>query len=170
MDQAGEFLAALDTTPMTRSYKMLVLMAMLNRDAVPGKISIGELAEEFGRIARRSARLRQDVGEALDNADRLRRLIERDPIIAWVGGKGTGGRSHFRYQDNELEFTGSVSDETREGFQELARELVDWRLAEYLARYPGPERSEPGAVRGSPVADGAAHATHLGERLCFVRR
>ncbi len=60
----GDFLETLESTPMTRSYKMLVLWALLNRDAIPGRITIDQLTEEFGRIARRSARFRKDVGKA----------------------------------------------------------------------------------------------------------
>ena len=53
--QAADFLASLEITQMTKSFKMLTLLAMLNEDALPGDISIESLAESFGRLAGRSA-------------------------------------------------------------------------------------------------------------------
>ena len=35
---AGSFLDVLETTPMTRSFKMATLLALLNQDAFPGSL------------------------------------------------------------------------------------------------------------------------------------
>ncbi len=40
LQRHGDFLRALETTQMSRSFKMVLLMAMLNEDAFPGEISI----------------------------------------------------------------------------------------------------------------------------------
>ena len=45
VESAGDFLDVLETTPMTKSFKMLTLTAMLNQDALPGRIGIGELTD-----------------------------------------------------------------------------------------------------------------------------
>ena len=134
VDAAGDFLDVVETTPMTKSFKMLTLLAMLNRDALPGRITIQDLREEFRRIARRSAALRTDVGEALEHDVSLQSLIEDNPIAAWVGGRGTGGTPYFSYNGTELHSQFSVPDDCRQEFQDLLREIVDWRLAEYLDR------------------------------------
>ena len=47
-----KFLTSLDTTPMTKSYKMLTLLAMLNEDQLPGTLPVDELARGFARLAR----------------------------------------------------------------------------------------------------------------------
>jgi superfamily II DNA or RNA helicase/diadenosine tetraphosphate (Ap4A) HIT family hydrolase len=130
----GAFLQALEVTPMTRSYKMLVVLSMLNRDALPGQIEIGDLAAEFARLSRRSTQLQREVGAALEDDAELRQLIERDPVAAWVGAKGTGGVPFFRYEDKKLKFQPEIRDEARGAFQELVREVADWRLAEYMTR------------------------------------
>jgi hypothetical protein len=57
-----------------------------------------------------------------------------NPIAAWTGGKGTGGTSYFRFENNEFSTVGLFEGASREAFQELVRELADWRLAEYLDR------------------------------------
>jgi len=130
----GEFLGSLETTPMTRSYKMLVPLAMLNRDALPGAINIDDLTDEFARVSSRSARTREDISVSLDDRPALRALIERHPIQAWVEGDGTGKTSYFAYEDQTLRFLPNVSDDIRPVFQELVREHIDWRMAEYLRR------------------------------------
>lgn len=131
---AGGFIDALETTPMTRSFKMLTLLAMLNQDALPGGMGIDQLTQEFQRIARRRQPLRQDVGDSLDHLDRLRSLLERNPIAALCGGKGTGNKPYFTFDNATLQTAFDVPGECREEFQNLVRELVDWRLAEYLDR------------------------------------
>ena len=62
----------------------LTLLAMLNADRFPGEIGIDELSSGFARLARRSAKLRADVGPPLDSPEALRGLIEENPVAAWV--------------------------------------------------------------------------------------
>ncbi len=138
----GDFLDALESTPMTKSFKMLLLLALLNRDSLPGALPLEELAEAFARLARRNTRLRADVGDALENPEKLGRLLEVNPIAAWVGGSGTGGRPFFSYADKVLRFDTAVPPQLRTPLQELVREIADWRLAEYLDRPGGMRETE----------------------------
>lgn len=133
-EATGEFLTSLECTPMTRSYKMLLPLAMLNCDALPGALGIDELTDEFARVTSRSAQTRNDVSVPLDDKLALRALIEQNPIQAWVTGDGTGGKPYFEYDDNTLRFIPTVADDVRTAFQELVREQIDWRMAEYLRR------------------------------------
>lgn len=138
--QAGvsvhRFLDELETTPMTKSYKMVVLLAMLNQDRLPGTINLDDLAQAVVHIARRSARLQEDFGESLGDPQALKRLLEANPIAAWSGGAGTHDVTYFAYEAGRLSSRFDVPSPQREPFQELVRELVDWRLAEYLQRQP----------------------------------
>ena len=84
---------ALETTPLTRSYKMLVLLAMLNADQFPGEIDLDTLAGGVRTIASRTAALQGEFGEALLQPSEIRSLLERNPIEAWTGGAGTNGVS-----------------------------------------------------------------------------
>jgi len=133
-DQARRFLEQLEVTPMVKSYKMLVLRSMLDADRFPGEITIDELMAGFERNASGSAALRADVGEVLDDPAALRRLIETNPIAAWVGGRGTGGTPFFRYEDGVLKTTFNLPDDARQSLRQLVDEIVEWRLAEYLQR------------------------------------
>ena len=132
-ERLGEFLVELETTRMTRSYKMLTLMAMLNADAFPGDMRIDDLAQGFARLVQRSARLAADVSVPVDDTPALKRLIVENPIKAW-----TDSTEYFNYESEVFGFNFEVQEEHREGFQELVRELVDWRLSDYLSRTKPP--------------------------------
>ncbi len=128
------FLEALDTTEMTKSYKMLVLLAMLNADRLPGSISVDDLADEVARVAGRTTRAAADLGERLKDKRALIKLLEGNPIAAWTEGRGTGDVAYFKYRDRTFSTVFDVAPACREGFQQLVREIADWRLAEYLDR------------------------------------
>jgi hypothetical protein len=134
LDQHGAILDAIEITPMTKSFKMLVLLAMLNADSLPGEIPLETLAAGIRRIAARSAALAADVGPALGQEAELKRLLVDNPIAAWTGGRGTGGVPFFRWEGGVFCTVFHPEGAERSGFQELAREVVDWRLAEYLDR------------------------------------
>ncbi len=119
---------------MTRSYKILVLLAMLNADRFPGEISIQDLSGAVRRVAERSATLKTDLSVDLSDEAALRRLLETNPIQAWVGGKGTGQVPYFRYENGNLSTIMRSSEPNRQALQQLTRELAEWRLAEYLRR------------------------------------
>jgi superfamily II DNA or RNA helicase/HKD family nuclease/diadenosine tetraphosphate (Ap4A) HIT family hydrolase len=134
LGEVGDFLKVVEKTDMTRSFKMVVLRALLNREALPGAIGLDGLTEEFARVARWSAALRKDVAESLDDHTRLRRYLEKNPVKAWVGGKGTGGRTYFALEGGNFRTTFDVPNELRGEFHDLVAELVEWRLAAYLSR------------------------------------
>ncbi len=126
------FLTELEKTSMTKSYKMLVVQALLNRDALPGSITIEELSDEFAKLATRSARLANDLSVPLEDAAAVRALVLKNPIQAWTDKDNP----YFRVTGTRLETTFQADREHRVILQKLAREIVDWRLAEYIDR-PG---------------------------------
>lgn len=146
------FLENLEITAMTKSFKMLVLLAMLNRGKFPGSIGLTDLASEVADLARRDARVSQDLGEAISDRNKLERLLRDNPIAAWIDGRGTGGVSYFEFVDDEFKTRFSVTAVAINGAQELVRELTEWRLAEYFAR-PGQGGTTDFALRVSH-ADG----------------
>ena len=96
----------LDTTEMVKSYKMLVLIAMLNEDRFPGSIGINDLADHVEQLATRTTRASADLGSALNDRKTLIGLLEQNP------GRGVGRRqevqvaSHnFTYRDEVFQTT-----------------------------------------------------------------
>jgi hypothetical protein len=153
---SGGFLDALEVTPLTKSFKLLTLLAMLNADRFPGSISVEDLVARVGRLSTRSAVLKSELGVSLGSPGELRRLIESNPIQAWSEGRGTEGGPYFRYGGQTFATTFEVPDALRSAFQELVRELTDWRLAEYLRRpqLVGADAQFVGRVRhsgGQPI-------------------
>jgi superfamily II DNA or RNA helicase/HKD family nuclease len=135
---SGSFLEQLESTQMTKSYKMLVLLAMLQEGRFPGEIPIARLSGAVERLARRSPALVADVGEPIESPDALQRHLERNPIDAWVGGRGTRSRSYFSYEDGIFRTTFDVPADSVDLFRELAREIAEFRVAEYLRRPTAP--------------------------------
>jgi hypothetical protein len=116
---------------MTRSYKMVLLEAMLSRVNITQPISIEDLTEAFIARARRSSKIAGDISASLDDLSAVRGLLEKNPINAWTGGNG-GAAVFFRYEGGV--FQSNLRSDDPESLTELVRELVDWRLAEYLER------------------------------------
>lgn len=142
LEEHGDFLDAVEVTEMNRSFKMLVMQSLLSTNQLPGEMDIQDLTKEFSRLAGRSATLRREVAVPLDDLGKVIPYLEKNPITAWVDGKGTGGHKFFKYQNGRFASTFAVGDELRADFQELTRELIEWRLAEYVQRDNVRNRSE----------------------------
>jgi hypothetical protein len=129
-----DLLVALETTPMTKSYKMVVLLAMLAEGAFPGRIAIEQLMTRVRVLVRRSAVLREEFGAALDDEGELRRLLEENPIRAWTEGRGTRGTTFFGYGGGVFSTFVQLPHDLLAVGADLVRELAEWRLAVYLRR------------------------------------
>jgi len=110
------------------------MKALLRLDKIPGQIEISELAREVSKLAAASARLSSDLSVASEDIKGLQTLLKKDPIKAWIGVKGPSGKPYFTFEGDVFRTTFSVSAAERESFRELTREIVEWRLAEYLGR------------------------------------
>ena len=159
-DDLAAFVSSLETTPMTKSYKMVVLLAMLQAGQFPGALPLAELTGQVQRRARRTPGVRADFSVDLDDAAAVRDLLVKNPINAWVGGRGTD-RAYFTFAEQVLRTDMRVQDELAETFQEMVREMAEWRLADYLLR------------KAPADGDGAIRATvsHAGGRpILFLDR
>ena len=123
-----ELLAELETTAMTRSYKMLVLRAMLEADNFPGAVDEAELVERVAQFAARNAALRADISVPLENPARLRALLARQPLSA------LDKTEWFEHAPGVFRTTFSCARDEGAALTFLAFELVDWRITQYLQR------------------------------------
>lgn len=138
--RAGRFLTLVGSTQMSKSYKMLVLRAMLRRDALPGEIAVDDLTQAFAAEASRNQHFRDDVTGDLSDRNALQRLLIENPIKAWVGGRGTANESFFEFDNDIFRCNLEIPQDHRQAFQELLREMIEWRLAAYLDRAHLPDR------------------------------
>ncbi len=127
-----QFLVHVGTTSMVKSYKMVLLQAMLSRVDISQPIGIDELTEAFIERARRSRLVAADLSVGLDNAQAVRKLLEKNPITAWTGGYSLASASNYFTYSDELFRSTLPAGEHSSSLTALTRELVDWRLADYL--------------------------------------
>lgn len=130
----GSFLQNVANTPMSKSYKMLVLDAMMAAESFFKGMQVDALADGVVRLASRNPRFTDDISVPLEDVDGVRKLLIDQPIAAWAGGRGTGGESFFAFENDVFHPTFEVQAEIQESAQGMLREIVDWRIAQYLAR------------------------------------
>ncbi|WP_405237892.1 DUF3427 domain-containing protein [Lentisalinibacter orientalis] len=139
------FFEALETTPMTKSFKMVLLLAMIAAEKFPGSIPIEHLVVEVQQIARRIRTLKEEFGAALGDVHEMRVLLEKNPMKAWSEGQGTAGKSYFSYEDEEFR-SFAAPESLQSAIRHLTREICDWRLAQYLDRSQGESGLSPSIV------------------------
>jgi len=114
----------IETTRMTRSYKMLVLRALIEAGAFPGRIALTDLVDRIARLARRNPQIKTDLSVDPDDSSRLRAVLMQQPLkilaeTEWFQlGPGTFGTTFAEAENTAL--------------TALASELVDWRLLRYF--------------------------------------
>jgi superfamily II DNA or RNA helicase/diadenosine tetraphosphate (Ap4A) HIT family hydrolase/HKD family nuclease len=136
LERAVGFLRELETTAMTKSYKMVLLSALLeeqqnrgSHEVFPGQLEIAPLVDAFARRAARSAKLLADLSVPAADREALKTKLVKYPIDAWCK---TG---YFSFADDVLSTVGLPTDpELRPALCALTAELVEWRLAAYLDR------------------------------------
>jgi hypothetical protein len=126
------FFERLEITPTVRSYKLVLLLAMLDGDIIHPRLPIDAIANRVGALIKRTHRLAEDFSVDPSDIAALRSLLIRNPIEAFVKGEGMGGTSYFAFDGREFAFSFDIDD--RAAFERLLREILDWRLGQYLAR------------------------------------
>ena len=140
LDTAGAFLRELETTEMTKSFKMVLLETLLEHDALASGMAISELAQRSLEVLRRAPELWEDVPEGDrpegDDAASARRWLgywKKNPIEAWTRPKKQG-RAWFKLDGDRFALDLAVPVEVRDTLDALTRELADYRLAQYRRR------------------------------------
>jgi superfamily II DNA or RNA helicase/diadenosine tetraphosphate (Ap4A) HIT family hydrolase len=128
----GEFLSRLEKTEMSRSYKIVILLAMLEGGTLSSSITIEELARRVAALVERTHRLADDFSVDLADTTSLQTLLIDNPIEAFTQAKGMGGVAYFKFDGRRFEF--SFENQDPDAFAGLMREIIDWRLAQYLSR------------------------------------
>ncbi len=130
--QCRAFLENVEKTETDHSHKIVSLLAVLSAGAIPGEIEIDTLVEHVARIGARYLKVRDDFSVEIDDAEGLRRMLIENSIHDLSESPVNGDAPFFRFESNRL-FTNFEVDDA-ESLQSLLREILDWRLAEYLNR------------------------------------
>lgn len=137
---AGAFLRELETTEMTKCFKMVTLQVLLEEDRLVAGMPVAELAELSHALLRRSPELVADVPDELrapplDDVAKARWLAywRKNPIAAWTGPR-RAGRTWFRIDQSAFLLDLAIDAALVPLLVKLTRELVDYRLAQYRER------------------------------------
>ena len=152
--QFGEFLRAIEREPITKSYKLVTLQAVVELGGLSAPVSVPDLAVRAHEIMRSDPRLAVDVeGHLTDAADKWERYWRQWPIAAWTGSlRGTEDSGLFRVESDQfIPAIGLAQDPT---LVDLVAELIDYRLCRYLdgkAKQPGEWRLRVSQANGRPI-------------------
>ncbi|MGH0280443.1 DUF3427 domain-containing protein [Sinorhizobium meliloti] len=131
-----DFLTSTEKTEATRSYKIVLLLALLDGDDLIAKTTLTDLTRRVAAIASRVHGLQKDFSVDLSDQAALKKLLLQNPINAFLSARGTGGVPFFRLDADQFGFAFDIVDPSALG--RLLREVLDWRLAQYLSRSGAP--------------------------------
>lgn len=141
-----DFLVELETTAMTRSFKMVLLEAFQSLAGWAKPPSLSLLAKRSWEVLHRRPRLLADLPESLrqqdDDSPDWIEYWKKNPVNAWVGGNFSEKKKvFFAYDGGNFRSTLALLSGQAEKFSGLVQELVDFRFATYEARLDRPEES-----------------------------
>jgi superfamily II DNA or RNA helicase/HKD family nuclease len=157
----GDVLAGIEKEPVTKSYKLVTLQALLLMNALHTGADIAEIAWTAHRIITGDPRLVTDTRSeempdpASVSADTWREYWLRWPLSAWAGRLRGSSAGWFRIEGRRFIPTFTVATAVGETFDTMVEELVDYRLARYLftkgSRWQAAARLKVIQTRGRPI-------------------
>jgi superfamily II DNA or RNA helicase len=140
----GDVLAGIEKEPITKSYKLVTLQALVQMGRLRSGADIAEIAWTAHRIVTGDPRLVADTSSAempdpaSVSGDAWQDYWLSWPLSAWAGRLRGGSSGWFRIDGRRFVPTFRVADEVGEAFDLIVEELVDYRLAQYLIRKTSP--------------------------------
>lgn len=134
------FLREIEVTQMTKSFKAVLLEALLENDGFRNPPTLDALAEQALGVFRRRRNFIADIRKDLRNIDAIdmpqwTTYWKGNPVNAWTGGnRKQHDRNWFEESAGYFRPTFAISEDEHEVFQSMVQELVDYRLASYEPR------------------------------------
>lgn len=148
-----QFLAELETSAMTKSYKMVLLEAFQELEGWSAPPTLQALAHHSLSVLERRRNLLADLPDQLRNtsavaSEKWQQYWRRNPVAAWLGEQSAAARApFFTLDEDRFRPSFEVHDSCLASFTGLVQELIDYRLARYE------ERSEPTAQSATSSAN-----------------
>ena len=149
----GGLLREVEVTPMNKSFKMVLLEALLELDGLVSPPSVADLAQRSWEVLHRRPSLLGDLPEAIaklpdGHDDRWIRYWRDNPINAWIGGNRPAATSaFFRVGDDRFSLALPLTTDEAATAEGLLQELAAYRLLTYEVRRP----VETGASNVIPI-------------------
>ena len=145
------WLAMLESTNLNKSYKMVVLRVLLDRDALWDGMEIESLAAACREFLLSHPTLRDDLPPTKEFPDPAKAPIERWakwwlewPLSRWMDEQA--GRHWFKREGDRFLAAFPCPENLRSDFEAMTAELLDYRLAHY-AKNRLQASAAPGAGR-----------------------
>ncbi|MDF1813021.1 MAG: DEAD/DEAH box helicase family protein [Verrucomicrobiales bacterium] len=136
-EEAASWFEMLETTSLTKCYKMVVLRVLLETDSLWNGLELADLSARCRRYLLRNPVLRYDLTPNKEIPDHEAAPSEkwtawwyRMPVEKWL--KKQAGRRWFSREDDIISFIGKCGPDLRETFEKMTGEIVDYRLAQYV--------------------------------------
>ncbi|MEZ6031787.1 MAG: DEAD/DEAH box helicase family protein [Planctomycetaceae bacterium] len=166
-EQCGDWLKMLETTALTKSYKMIVLRVLLDQQSFSAAVDLNHFARECRRYLQNHEVLRKDLqgdGHAVDHAlaedPAWTKWWNKWPIDRWTDLQA--GKKWFVRDGNQFQFQSNIDPNLLATFESLTSEIVDWRLAQYVRRW----KSDPETDSGVTFEAKVSHSN--GKPILFV--
>lgn len=144
--ECGEFLKEVESTAMTKSFKMVVLNALLETNSLAVGLPIGEIAEHFRKHFSNEVNRPEISGTSVEDLSNcgentLVQYILENPIRAWIGENRSEPSRWFAYDRIEKRFLYTGPQPRHWAvFVAAIRERVEYRLMRYHQRRHGRTR------------------------------
>ena len=132
----ADWFRMLETTSLNKSFKMIVLRVLVDRDQLPGGMELRQLCLACRRQLLQHPVLFRDItgsGAAVDGRtasdDKWCSWWQQWPIARWLDVQQ--GTRWFQLVAGRMNFAVHVPELLRAAFAGLTAELIDWRLAAY---------------------------------------
>lgn len=157
--------SAIETTPLTKCFKIILLQALLELDGLRQPPTLAELARHSRYLLERHPELlARDLPTAqqqlaADSTGWLR-YWRTNPIKHTTGKNGSDKRRYwFVVKDDRFIADFALSDDDIDLLQPMMQELLDLRMAQYLARKPSATAEI--AVTIAPISEPSAEIISL---------
>jgi superfamily II DNA or RNA helicase/SOS-response transcriptional repressor LexA len=136
------FLTEVETTNLNKSFKVVLLEALLELDGFSNPIELSLLAMKSLNIFKRHRPLLQDlplefrdlsVSENI-NESKWIKYWKANPVNAWVGGNKKTGDAFFKLENDMFKALFSLPSNLNDAFSNMLQELVNYRFLQYEAR------------------------------------
>jgi superfamily II DNA or RNA helicase/diadenosine tetraphosphate (Ap4A) HIT family hydrolase/HKD family nuclease/SOS-response transcriptional repressor LexA len=186
VERFGAWLGMLETTNLNKSYKMVVLRVLLDRDALWDGMEIDALATACRQFLVSHPALRADLADIVPPKSPLREQGDSGsaplptpstpaddpaftaywlkwPLSRWMDDQA--GQRWFTRRDDRFVAAFTCPPELRAGFESLTGELVDLRLAHYSQsrlRAPAALEARSASEGNRPITTFRAKVSHSG--------
>lgn len=141
-DQFKDFFIELETTNLTKSFKLVLLEALIELEGFGKPPPTLKLAAKSFEVLQRRRVLLVDLPEQYrqfkelpaDSLNRWHNYWGENPINAWIGGNRSNAKVFFTVNDGNFSFKFEVAEELYNSFVVLVQEIVNYRFLQYEAR------------------------------------